>query len=285
MAAIKDINPAAGPDPETQLKAGMADNANPGLEGGIPEGTQPPEGQVQPDISPKQAADKPAEDLFSKFQAAPAAPPEDLFSKFQAAPGPSIDPSPQAFEDRVNQGKAVVSGWEKELKEWSGKQLFSGDTYHAMAGGLGVLGAAADHARHRGIEAEALGVVDIFIACQAAVDRLPQQRRQGVLGVLPGPRILQAARGRAGQPEGVIEFPIGEESGVTGDGGPVKLQFDFAVEIDADGVVLAVTHWVPRSFRQEVVGNAGFSEEKAQTPCRNDRVIWEIRGKASCSVA
>jgi hypothetical protein len=141
MAAIKDINPAAGPDPETQLKAGMADNANPGLEGGIPEGTQPPEGQVQPDISPKQVADKPAEDLFSKFQAAPAAPPEDLFSKFQAAPGPSIDPSPQAFEDRVNQGKAVVSGWEKELKEWSGKQLFSGDTYHAMAGGLGVLGA------------------------------------------------------------------------------------------------------------------------------------------------
>src|SRR5262249_2209399 len=30
---------------------------------------------------------------------------------------------------------------------------------------------------------------------------------------------------------------------------------------------------------QEVVGNAGFSEGKAQTPCRNERVIWEIRGK------
>jgi hypothetical protein len=35
----------------------------------------------------------------------------------------------------------------------------------------------------------------------------------------------------------------------------------------------------PRSFQQEVVGIAGFSGEKAQTPCRNDRAIWEIRAK------
>jgi hypothetical protein len=49
------------------------------------------------------------------------------------------------------------------------------------------------------------------------------------------------------------------------------------VEINTQGVLVAVTHWVPLSFRQEVVGNAGFSREKAQTPCRNDRAIWEIR--------
>src|SRR5262249_21666083 len=109
------------------------------------------------------------------------------------------------------------------------------------------------------------------------VDRLPQQRRQGVLGVLPGPGILQAARRRAGQAEGVIEFPVGEESGVTGDGRTVELQLDLAVEVNPHRVILAVTHWVPLSFRQVVVGNAGFAREKAQTPCRNYRVIWEIR--------
>src|SRR5262249_44379325 len=33
---------------------------------------------------------------------------------------------------------------------------------------------------------------------------------------------------------------------------------------------------VARSFQQEVVGNAEYSWEKALTPCRNDRVVWEI---------
>jgi hypothetical protein len=55
---------------------------------------------------------------------------------------------------------------------------------------------------------------------------------EGVLGVLPGAGILQSARRRAGQTEGVIEFPIGEESSVTGDGGSMELQLNTAVEID-----------------------------------------------------
>jgi hypothetical protein len=144
-----------------------------------------------------------------------------------------------------------------------------------LAGGSrpDALGPATHHRPQGGIEAEALGVVHIFIACQAAVDRRPQQRRQGVLGVLPGPGILQAARCCPGQPGGIIEFPLGEESGVTGDGGAVELQLDQAVEIDSQGVLSAVTHWVPRPFQQGVVGNAGVSGEKAQTPCRNDRAI------------
>jgi hypothetical protein len=107
---------------------------------------------------------------------------------------------------------------------------------------------------------------------------MAEEGEQAVLRVLPGAGVEQAGRRCAGQPEGIVAFAVGEESGVTGDGRAVKLQFDCAVEIDADGVVVAVTHWVPRSFRQEVVGNARFSREKAQTPCRNDRVIWEIRG-------
>jgi hypothetical protein len=39
------------------------------------------------------------------------------------------------------------------------------------------------------------------------------------------------------------------------------------------GVVLAFTHWVPRSIRQAVVGNIEFPAAKAQMPCRAERVI------------
>jgi hypothetical protein len=67
-------------------------------------------------------------------------------------------------------------------------------------------------------------------------------------------------------------------------GRAVELQLDLTVEANSQGVIVAVTHWVPRSFRQEVVGNAGFSREKAQTPCRNDRAIWEIRAYARFSL-
>src|SRR5262249_4184850 len=101
--------------------------------------------------------------------------------------------------------------------------------------------------------------------------------------VLPRAGVVQTSRRRAGQSEGVVEFPIGEESGVTGDGRAVKRQLDLAVEVNAQGVLGTVTPWVPRAFRQEVVGNAGFSGEKAQTPCRNDRVIWEIRDQQTAS--
>jgi hypothetical protein len=41
---------------------------------------------------------------------------------------------------------------------------------------------------------EPLGVVDVFVSCQAAVHRLPQQVRKRQLGVLP-PRVGPAAAG------------------------------------------------------------------------------------------
>lgn len=114
-----------------------------------------------------------------------------------------------------------------------------------------VLGPATDHGSQGGIETEAFGVVDILVASQSAVEGLAEEGQQAVLGVLSGAGIVQAGPRRCGQEEGVIEFAVGEKSGVSGDGGAVELQLDLPVEIDAQGVVVAVTHWLPRSFRQE----------------------------------
>ena len=111
----------------------------------------------------------------------------------------------------------------------------------ASGSSLGVLGPTADHGPQGRIEAEAFGVVDVFVAGKSAVDALAEEGQQTVLGVLPRAGVVQAGGGRAGQSEGVVEFTVREQSGVTGDGGAVELQLDFAVEIDAHGVVLAVT--------------------------------------------
>ena len=63
---------------------------------------------------------------------------------------------------------------------------------HLAGGGCRVvLGPAADHGPHGGIEAEAFGVVDILVAGQPAVDRLAQQGAQAVLGVLSGAGVVQ----------------------------------------------------------------------------------------------
>jgi len=40
---------------------------------------------------------------------------------------------------------------------------------------------------------------------------------------------------------------------------PVELQLDLTVEVHAEGIISAVTHEVPRSDWQRIVGNAGFS--------------------------
>jgi hypothetical protein len=147
-----------------------------------------------------------------------------------------------------------------------------------LAGGSGrlVLGAATDHGPHRRIEAVAFGVVDILVASQPAVDRLAEKGKEPVLGILPGAGVVQAGRRGPGQSERVVEFPVSEESGVTGNGRSVELQFEVVVEIDSQGVLLAVTPGVPHPFRQVVVGNAGFSRVLAQIPCRKSRSIWEM---------
>src|SRR5262249_51025007 len=113
------------------------------------------------------------------------------------------------------------------------------------------------------------------------VDRLPQQGEWAMLGVLAGAGVVPAAGCGAGQLKGVVEFAVGKESGVTGDGRAVELQLDWAVGIDAQGVMVAVTHEVPRSEWQRIIGTAGISGVSAQISCRTPKGIWEMWVKIS----
>jgi hypothetical protein len=64
---------------------------------------------------------------------------------------------------------------------------------------------------------------------------LAEESQQAVLGVLSRAGLVQAVGRGAGQSESIIEFPVGEQSGVAGDGGAVELQLDLTVEVNAQG--------------------------------------------------
>jgi hypothetical protein len=65
--------------------------------------------------------------------------------------------------------------------------------------------------------AQALGVVHVIISGKSPEYRLPQQPDQSMAAVPAGPRIGEHVPGHCAQTEGVVEFAIGEQSGVGSD--------------------------------------------------------------------
>ena len=55
--------------------------------------------------------------------------------------------------------------------------------------------------------------------------------------VLAGARVNETIANHVGQPERVIEFTIGEPSGVGGDPGTMKLKLQAAVEIEPERAI------------------------------------------------
>ena len=61
-----------------------------------------------------------------------------------------------------------------------------------------VPGATADHRAHGGVDAHALGIVEILVSSQAAKEGLSQERREAVACVPAGPCVAQHLGGRVG---------------------------------------------------------------------------------------
>src|SRR5262249_23773738 len=88
---------------------------------------------------------------------------------------------------------------------------------------------------------------------------------------------LAVDRPRCGQVEGVVEFAVGQESGIAGDLGPEESEPETAVELRSQQLGRAVTHEDCSANRQEVAGNPGIPTALAQLSCRFRLLIWEIR--------
>jgi len=91
---------------------------------------------------------------------------------------------------------------------------------------------------------EALGVVHILIAGEAAEHRLPQQPGEEMAGVATSAGFRQRATGQIGQPERVVQFPVGQQASVGGNTAAMELELQATVEIDPQGTVIRFTHWV-----------------------------------------
>ena len=114
----------------------------------------------------------------------------------------------------------------------------------AGRGGTTVQPAAIDHRAHRRVVGQALGVVDVLVAGEAAEHGLAQQPGQQVAGVPAAAALRQDAAGQIGQPQRVVEVAVGEQPGVGGDAAAVELQLQAAVEIDPQRPVIQFTRWV-----------------------------------------
>jgi hypothetical protein len=73
---------------------------------------------------------------------------------------------------------------------------------------------AADNPAHGRIVAQAFGVVYVLISNETTKHRLPQQTDQRVAAVLAGACIGERLARHRGQPEGVVEFTICQQSRV-----------------------------------------------------------------------
>jgi hypothetical protein len=89
---------------------------------------------------------------------------------------------------------------------------------------------------------EPLGVIDVLVAGEPAVDRLPQQAGQLVADVLAASAFGESGRGRRGQAEDIVQLAVDEQAAIRGDPGGVKLELEAAVEGDPKGLVRFTRH-------------------------------------------
>ena len=92
--------------------------------------------------------------------------------------------------------------------------------------------------------AQAFGVVHVIISGETPEHGLPKQPDQRMAAVPAGPRIGEHIAGHCAETEGVVEFAIGQQSGIGGDPGAMELQLHAAVEIEPERTIDRFTRWV-----------------------------------------
>ena len=115
-------------------------------------------------------------------------------------------------------------------------------------------GRAADNPADRRIMAQSFGIVDIFVSGKTAEYGLTQHSNKSVPAIFAGPCIRESVAGHRGQATHVVEFPVGQQSGVRGDDRTTKLEDQLAVGIELENFTSRFTRRVRhgRSFKSNI---------------------------------
>ena len=97
---------------------------------------------------------------------------------------------------------------------------------------------------HRRIMAKPFGVVDVLVSSQPSEHRLPQHPDQRMPAVFAGEGVGQPLARHRAEAERVVEFAVGERTGVGGDDRTAKLQGQPAVEIEPQRLTVRFTRRV-----------------------------------------
>jgi hypothetical protein len=99
----------------------------------------------------------------------------------------------------------------------------------------------------RRILREPPGVVEILIACDAAVDGLAQQVRQRELRVLPLARVNQVLGNEIPEVLMFVQFAHQKEAAIRGDARSSEIDLEGSVERELEWPISFLTHWVRTS--------------------------------------
>jgi hypothetical protein len=136
---------------------------------------------------------------------------------------------------------------------------------------------AADDPAHRWIVAQSLGVVHILVSCEPAEHRLTQHADQRMTAVLSRARVSQCFAGRRAQTERVIEFAIGEQTGIGCYNGAAKLHRHAAVKIYAKSIIFRFTRRVRHASPDRSSKTCCYYSEIDAIVQQHYAFIWEMR--------
>ena len=103
---------------------------------------------------------------------------------------------------------------------------------------------AADNPAHRRIMAQPLGVVHILVSGKSSEHRLSQHSDESMPAVPTSACVGERIACNHGQAEHVIEFAIGQQSGIRGHHRAAKLEHHAAVEIEPENPIVRFTRRV-----------------------------------------
>ena len=112
----------------------------------------------------------------------------------------------------------------------------------------------ADQSEGR-ILAQPLGVIEILVARQAAVHRLPQQVGKGQLSVLTLTRIRQVLFDQIAETQPLVQLPHQNQAAIGSDPRSLEIDLQGGVERQLKGLILFFTHWVSSSGASSLHSN------------------------------